>query len=56
MAVEIIEIEKDLEYTVNGKRVYKDINYRWIETQELTPQEQAQFAQHRAELATIGNF
>ncbi len=43
MPVNITEIEKDQEYMVNTKTVYKDTNDKWIATQELTPTERNTF-------------
>ena len=47
MAVEIIEVVKGEEYTVNGKNVYKDSNNNWVSLEELTEAEYVAFRRHK---------
>lgn len=46
MSIEIREVTKNDEYTVNGKCVYKDSNGNWIAREELTEAEYVEFRRH----------
>ena len=46
MPIEIVEVTKNDEYTVNGKCVYKDSNGNWITREELTEAEYVEFRRY----------
>ena len=47
MGIRIKPIEDHVSYDVNGKKVFKDQNGKWIATVELTQQESNAFANYR---------
>jgi len=47
MSIQIVPIEKNKEYLVNGKIVYHDQNYSWIAKEELTEQEKQAFKNYK---------
>lgn len=47
MSIQIVPVEKNKEYTVNGKTIYYDHNHCWVAIDELTDIEKQAFKNYK---------
>lgn len=47
MSVQIVPVEKNKEYVVNGKLIFQDQNNNWVAKEELTEMEKQAFKNYK---------